>query len=228
MSKTEETTQTLPQAIRKSAIGLAIFAFFTAGIISITQYLTKETIAQNVAAFEARSLLSLLPERYDQDDVVAGAAAFEDTDLTGVGRLNIKPENNRFYRFYDAQGNVSSVILPVIAPEGYTEAIRLIVGIRANGRILGVRVTRHKETPGLGDQVELAKSDWVLGFNERSLQNTALEAWAVKKDGGSFDQLTGATITPRAIVNAVKNSLLFFNDNREVLLTSPTVSEATS
>lgn len=227
MSKTEPTNDTLPQAIRRSAIGLAIFAFFTAGIISITQVLTKDTIKQNEAAFEARLLLSLLPESFDAQDILSGAAGFSDSNLTDMNLLNIDPEQNRFYRVFDADGNINSVILPVVAPEGYTEAIRLIVGVQTNGQLLGVRVTRHKETPGLGDQVELTKSDWILNFNGRSLSSPQPEAWAVKKDGGEFDQLTGATITPRAIVKAVRNSLEFFAINKETLLTTPDVSEVT-
>ena len=131
--------------------------------------------------------------------------------------LNIETSET-FYRAFDAQNNVAGVLLPVVAPDGYTEAIRLIVGIDPNGRLIGVRVTKHKETPGLGDAVELSKSDWVLSFNGTSLKAPIESEWAVKKDGGAFDQLTGATITPRAIVSAVKRTLTFFEQNKAELL----------
>lgn len=228
MSKTEQSNVTLPEAIRRSAIGLAIFAFFTAGIIALTQTLTKETIAQNEAAFEARQLLSILPDSYTADDILAGETAFDSLPLSGLETLHLHADTQSFYRVLDNDGRATAVILPVLAPEGYTEAIRLIVGIQANGEIMGVRVTRHKETPGLGDQVETSKSDWILVFNDRSLQNPLTDDWAVKKDGGEFDQLTGATITPRAIVKAVKNALLFFADNRTLLLNEPAPRETGS
>ncbi|EAR08571.1 electron transport complex subunit RsxG [Reinekea blandensis] len=221
MSKTEQPNVTLPEAIRRSAIGLAIFAFFTAGIIAVTQTLTRDTITQNEAAFEARQLLSILPSDYTADDILAGETRFDAQALVGLDRLNLSSDTQHFYRVLTADGQTEAVILPVVAPQGYTEAIRLIVGIKANGQILGVRVTRHKETPGLGDQVETSKSDWIYVFNDRSLMNPQPDDWAVVKDGGAFDQLTGATITPRAIVGAVKNSLLFFEDNQDALLNEP-------
>lgn len=223
-SKTEDQIS-LPLAIRKSAIGLAIFAFFTAGIIAITQQLTKDTIAQNEREFEARLLLSLLPEDYLAEDILASSQTFSDSSLFVQSQLSIE-NSESFYQELDSDGDVASVILPAVAPEGYTEGIRLIIGISANGELTGVRVTRHKETPGLGDQIETSKSDWVLQFNQKSLTNPQPNAWAVKKDGGSFDQLTGATITPRAIVKAVKNALSFFEEHKETLLTPYTESGA--
>lgn len=213
----ETKTLTLRQAIQKSAIGLAIFAFFTAGIISVTQHLTKGTIADNEKAFEAKQLLSLLPKNFTAEDILSGAVLFEDVNIDGLSLLQVESSES-FYRAIDANGTLQGVLLPIVAPEGYTEAIRLIAGIDTDGKLIGVRVTRHKETPGLGDQIELSKSDWVLSFNERSLTSPEPELWAVKKDGGEFDQLTGATITPRAIVGAVKNALVFFEQNRTELL----------
>ena len=107
-------------------------------------------------------------------------------------------------------GKIHTVILPVVAPDGYTTAIQVLVGIKIDGSVAGVRIVDHKETPGLGDKVELKKSDWILSFNNRSLVNPDIDHWKVKKDGGEFDQFTGATITPRAVVDAVKRSLEFF------------------
>src|SRR5690606_7665772 len=109
-------------------------------------------------------------------------------------------------------------ILPVETADGYSGTIRLLVGIDAEGRLTGVRVLQHNETPGLGDKVELRKDDWILGFDGLSLRNPVASGWQVKKDGGDFDQFVGATITPRAVVAAVYNALQFFDLNRENLL----------
>lgn len=215
-NETEQTT-TLAGAIRKSAIGLAIFAFFTAGIITVTQFVTKETIDQNIRAFEARLLLSILPAGSDANQVVSTETTLGSAKLENIELLNVD-ESESFYRATDASGEVTAVIFPLVAPQGYTEAIRLIVGISANGSVEGVRVTRHKETPGLGDQIEIEKSDWILSFNDKSLTNPGIDEWFVKKDGGTFDQMTGATITPRAIVKAVKQALEFFELNKTELL----------
>ena len=92
------------------------------------------------------------------------------------------------------------------------------MGVKTDGTLSGVRIIDHKETPGLGDKVELKKSDWVLSFEGKSLSAPDIDQWKVQKDGGDFDQFTGATITPRAVVNAVKNTLLFHNENANTLL----------
>lgn len=101
---------------------------------------------------------------------------------------------------------------------GYAGAIEILMGVNDKGEILGVRVLSHSETPGLGDQIETAKSNWIFGFNKLSLDNTPLKDWAVKKDGGRFDQFSGATITPRGVVKAVKEGLEFFRANKGQLL----------
>jgi len=217
MTNNPENTITLIQAIRKSAFGLAIFAFFTAGIISMTQFLTKDVIVENERAYEARLLLSLLPEGFEANQLLDSAKPFQSVNAKDMALLNVDGGES-FYRAIDNNGNLAAIILPVVAPQGYTESIRLIVGIKPNGEVIGTRVTKHKETPGLGDQVEIQKSDWILTFNNKSLYNPEESQWAVKKDGGSFDQLTGATITPRAIVKAVYQSLKFFELNKNSLL----------
>ena len=115
-------------------------------------------------------------------------------------------------------GAPSALILPVTAPDGYSGAIHLLVGIFADGRLAGVRVLGHKETPGLGDKIELAKSQWIRSFDGKSLSNPGAEGWAVKKDRGEFDQFAGATITPRAVVKAVHGALQYFDAHRAQLL----------
>ena len=111
----------------------------------------------------------------------------------------------------------AGVILPTTAPDGYSGDIRLLVGIQANGAITGVRVLEHRETPGLGDKIDARVSDWILGFDGKSLSTPLPPQWQVVKDGGEFDQLVGATVTPRAVVNAVRRALQFFDVNEEAI-----------
>jgi electron transport complex protein RnfG len=108
-----------------------------------------------------------------------------------------------------------AAIFNSIAPNGYSGKIHLLVGVFADGSVAGVRAVKHSETPGLGDAIETQKSDWIFSFNDRSLSSPVPSNWLVKKDGGDFDQFTGATITPRAIVLAVKNTLLYYQQNAD-------------
>jgi electron transport complex protein RnfG len=116
------------------------------------------------------------------------------------------------------QGVVTAVAFKFIANGGYSGPISLMMGVDKNGSVLGVRVIAHAETPGLGDKIEVSKSNWILSFNGRSLENTLPERWRVKKDSGDFDQFAGATITPRAVVRGVEAGLKFFRQHREELL----------
>ena len=118
-------------------------------------------------------------------------------------------------------GKAVAALMIVTAPDGYNGDIRLLAGIDASGKTLGVRVTSHKETPGLGDPIEIEKSDWVLGFTNTSLRNPDKAGWTVKRDGGQFDQFTGATISPRAVVKAVHRTLLYFEANKQELFDTP-------
>src|SRR5690606_24060195 len=108
-------------------------------------------------------------------------------------------------------------LVPAVAPDGYSGAMRMLVGVNRDGTLAGVRVLTHRETPGLGDKVDLSKSDWILGFNGRSLGNPEPDRWGVKKDGGEFDQFTGATITPRAVTAQVKRVLQQVEQSRTLL-----------
>jgi electron transport complex protein RnfG len=116
------------------------------------------------------------------------------------------------------QGQPVAAIIPAVTPDGYSGAISMIIGINFNGSIAGVRVVEHRETPGLGDKVDLKKSDWILSFNGKSLVNPQADGWKVKKEGGEYDAFTGATITPRAVINQVLKTLQYFEDDRERLL----------
>lgn len=113
-----------------------------------------------------------------------------------------------------------AVLMLVTAADGYNGDIRLLVGVNNTGTVLGVRVVSHRETPGLGDPIEIEKSNWILGFNNKSLLEPQSDGWAVKRDGGEFDQFTGATISPRAVVKTVHNTLLYFKANQKSLFES--------
>ena len=210
-------------SIRRNAIGLAIFAVVTAGAIAVTQVMTADRIHYNIKAAEARALNQILPaSSYDNDllnDTMDVDSRFNQQLLGPLA------DNALIYRARN-NGSVSAVILPAIAPDGYTTNIDLIVGINRDGSLAGVRVVAHRETPGLGDKIDTRKSDWILSFANKSLNNPMSEQWAVKKDGGDFDQFTGATITPRAVVRAVKRALMFFDMHKDLLLDNQVRSSA--
>jgi len=193
-----------------AAAVLAVFAATGVGLVAFTEEATRERIAANERAFLLKSLHDVLPsERYD-NDVFSDTVEVRDEELLGTD------EPVTVYRAF-RQGKPSAVILAPVAPGGYSGAIRLLIGIDIDGRITGVRVTSHRETPGLGDGIEADRSDWIRSFDGRSIGNPALAGWEVKRDGGIFDQFTGATVTPRAVVNAVRNALVYFSAHRESL-----------
>lgn len=198
-------------AIRQNSLGLAVFAVITAGAIALTQAATKQRIAENHERAQAKALYEIVPQDSIDNDLLRDTTTIHNAKSIGYKT----PVQAHIAR---KDGAVQTVILPVIAPDGYTGNIEMIVGINADGSLAGLRVLAHKETPGLGDRVELKKSDWVLGFNNQTLAGAEDSSWAVSKDGGRFDQFTGATITPRAVVNASKRALLLFENHKAQLL----------
>lgn len=190
---------------------LMLFAIVGSSLVGATFESTKEKIADNERRAMLRTLNNILPSGSYNNDLI------NDTLLLHPdGRIGQTERATAYLAKKDNE--LTAIILPVIAPDGYSGAIKLLVGIRADGTLAGVRVIRHKETPGLGDAIETKRSDWILGFNNRSLSNPDTRGWQVKRDGGEFDQLTGATITPRAIVKAVHLSLIYFDRNKPYLM----------
>ena len=189
------------RSIGLSGTVLALFAAITSVAIGWTFLGTKNQIELEVRRAEARQLLEIFPGGTHDNEIV------DDTlDVQAEAPLLGLREVRQGYRV--RQGNsVVGVILPTTARDGYSGDIRALVGIRRDGSIAGVRVVSHRETPGLGDKVDLRKSDWVLGFNDRSLENPTMDGWNVAKDGGVFDQFTGATVTPRAVILAARRAL---------------------
>ncbi|OZG72478.1 electron transport complex subunit RsxG [Hahella sp. CCB-MM4] len=201
----------LGAAIFRGSIGLGLFAIITAGLIAFTQVSTADRIAKAQKQARAKALMEIVPEDSHDNDLLDSAISLAPSPLLGT-----KEESEAFIA--TNHGKPVAIILPVVAPDGYTGEINAIVGIRPDGTIQGVRITAHKETPGLGDQIEARKSRWIDNFADKSLDDPGEELWKVKKDGGYFDQLTGATITPRAVVGSIKKALVYFEQNRTILL----------
>ncbi len=206
---------------RNMLIGGLILGLFAAGgtaLVAVTQLATAERIAENQRQALLDSLNALLPPgSYDN-------AISEDTLQLHVPELRADGAPLTVYRARKA-GQPVAAILTTVAPDGYSGDIQLLVGINSDGTLAGVRVVAHKETPGLGDAIEAERNAWILGFAGRSLLDPVEGKWGVKRDGGVFDQFTGATITPRAVVAAVKRTLLYFRDQRDALFV-PAAQEA--
>lgn len=215
--------QELIASIRHNAIGLSLFALVTAGAIAVTQVVTADRIDHNIRMAQARALNDIVPAGSYDNDLLADSLSVDSRFNQQL--LGPLPDDARIYRARK-NGNIQTIILPAVAPDGYTMEIGLLVGIHSNGSIAGVRVTSHRETPGLGDKIDLKKSPWVLGFDAKSLTQPDASMWAVKKDGGVFDQFTGATITPRAVVKATKHALRFFELHQAELLEQATKPDA--
>lgn len=196
--------------ILTSAVVLGLFGMAGAGIVATTNELTADKIERNRAEARMKLLREVLPMDRCNNNIL------ESEQALALGSVT---ENFPAQLFLCRDDNqVAAVALEVTAPSGYSGGIRLLVGILSNGSVQGVRVLAHKETPGLGDKIELRKSDWVLSFNGKAMGTTPLSQWAVKRDGGMFDQFTGATITPRAVTQAVRDSLIYFNEQRDNLV----------
>lgn len=193
-------------AMLKAGFSLAIFAFISVLLVAITNNLTHKKILENQAAMLLKALNEVVPaSRYDND--LIKSKIILTTQETGF-------ERDTPVYLATKNGKPVTAIFEVTTLKGYSGAIKILVGINtAEQTISGVRVVQHKETPGLGDKMETRKSNWVFAFDGKSLNNPSNNGWQVKKDGGKFDQFTGATITPRAIVNAVKSTLLYAQEN---------------
>lgn len=200
-------------SMKRNGLRLATFALATTAVVSITYALTADTIAKQ----EQKQLLQVL------NQVVPSSLHDNDLPKSCIllpSQTSVTP--NPMPAYIAKQGDKTTAIaIETYAPDGYSGAIKLIVGMDMDSNVLGVRVLQHKETPGLGDRIDLSVSDWILGFTGKTLNDDNLSTWAVRKDGGDFDQFTGATITPRAVVKAVKNTILYFQQDKDKILATP-------
>lgn len=192
----------IKHSLRTAAILLAFTVAGTA-LLALTFQATRGPIEQNQQAAKRALIGEILPYHYYDNDLLASAVPIVPDPLLGN---SISTTAYRATR----RGAMSAVVFEATAPDGYSGKIRLLLAVLANGELAGVRVIAHNETPGLGDYIDKKKSDWIDAFRGRSLMTSSERDWQVKKDGGNFDYVTGATITPRAIVKAVHKALQYF------------------
>lgn len=188
---------------------LMSFAVLGSGLVAFTYQQTADRIEQNEREALMAQLHALVPSDSIDNDILSDTVLLDDFDRLGGHAIKV-------YLGRKGDDPVAAVFNTVV-PDGYSGPIKLLVAVRTDGTLGGVRVVSHKETPGLGDKVEERKSDWVYDFTGKSLENPTPSRWKVKRDGGDFDQFTGATVTPRSIVQAVKNTLLYYRDHSERL-----------
>jgi len=200
-----------------SAMLLGLFAIIGTGIVALTFDNTAERIAKNEREFLLKNLHILVTPDVHDNDLFTDLIKVTDKEYLG----SYKPIN--IYRARKAGKNVAAII-NAVAPDGYNGDIELLIAIDDSGKIMGVRATKHKETPGLGDAIETNRSDWIFGFTGKTLNDPKSAKWRVKRDGGAFDQFTGATITPRAIVKAVHKALQYYKQHKEMIFSQKTVS----
>ena len=200
--------RTMAKASLITALNLLVFALIGTALLAITYELTHEPIARSEEQEKLKLVTQIAPSTTYDNDIIKDSAQLPADDLLGnddtsvayLGRLKDQP---------------SIAVLQVIAPDGYSGKISLIISIRNDGKVGGVRVISHKETPGLGDYIEIARSKWITVFDGKSLDDPKDDDWKVKKDGGSFDYMAGATITPRAVVKAVHKALQYYAQHRD-------------
>lgn len=196
-----------------SGLILGLFAMIGTALVGITHDTTADRIAQNERLALLNKLQQILPaEQYDNNLLQSTL------EIPADDRLGHKQPSTVYIA--TREGQIAAMIFPVIAPRGYSGEIRMLVGVHIDGRVAGVRVVSHKETPGLGDAIDIDRKDWILSFNNKSLGNPPASQWKVKRDGGAFDQFTGATITPRAVVQAVHLSLVYFERHKDELISA--------
>jgi len=194
-----------------SGLILSLFAIIGTALVGITYESTADKITENERRALLRKLNQILPSDLYDNDLLNSGFKIEADQRLGQD----KPSTIYIAK---QQEQLRAMIFSVIAPKGYSGEIKMLVGVNMNGSLAGVRVVSHKETPGLGDAIEINRHDWILGFNGKSLENPNERDWKVKRDGGVFDQFTGATITPRAVVQAVHLCLVYFDRHKKDLI----------
>jgi electron transport complex protein RnfG len=196
--------------ISSTAAAMIIFSLLASTALSISYFVTKTPIEESDARAKRIFLNQVIPSNLYDNNLVKDTISVEPNPLIG---------NKKNIDIYRAKKNnqVIAVIIETIAPDGYSGEIKTLVGIDQEDKILGVRVITHKETPGLGDYIEIEKSQWIKNFDLKSLDKMTEKEWAVKKDGGDFDYVSGATITPRAVIKSTYKSLLYAKENKKRL-----------
>lgn len=202
--------ETIIKHASKTALTLIAFALVFTSLLAYVFNVTKAPIEKSEAEARMALFRQIVPENMHNNDLLKDTISIAPNALLG-NRQPITVNRARI------DNKPSAVILEALAHDGYAGDIKLLIAIRYDGSIAGVRVLTHKETPGLGDYIDIAKGKWIKLFDDESLQKTDDTKWLVKKDGGQFDYMAGATITPRAVVKAVHKALQYFSANKEAL-----------
>jgi electron transport complex protein RnfG len=211
---------TAPEMALRTAMVLFVFVVVFTGVLAGAYQWTRPSILASAAEEKMKLIADVLPaDRYD-NDLLKDTLALPPTPELGL------TEPTTVYRARKG-GQPAAVVIEAVAPDGYSGKIRLVLAVQADGAVSGVRVIAHKETPGLGDYIEPKKDrkrarPWITQFEGRSLANPAERGWKVKKDGGEFDANAGATVTPRAIVKAVRGALSYVSAQRDALYAAST------
>ena len=200
--------RTMAKASVYTALNLLFFALIGTSLLTITYQLTHDPIARSEEKEKLQLVTQIVPAASYDNDIIKDSIELaadkllgnDDTTVAYLGRL---------------RGQPSIAVMQVIAPDGYSGKISLIISIHSDGKVGGVRVISHKETPGLGDYIEIARNKWIAIFDDKSLDAPKDADWKVKKDGGAFDYMAGATITPRAVVKAVHKALQYYAQHRD-------------
>ncbi len=206
------------QSIIKTGLTLAVIAAICTALVALTFQATRERIAANEKALLEQSLQPAL------------AGTFYDSGVSESRLVLPSPhglpgnEPAVVYRVF-AEGEPVAALFAVTARDGFSGPIRILVGIDVDGTVTGVRILRHRETPGLGDKIESARSDWVFQFDGHSMGDPVATGWAIEVDGGEFDQLTGASVTPRAIIKAIRDTLNYFETHQDAIFLSESSGE---
>ncbi len=206
MKKTTHNRTRFRTTVAYQAILLGASTLIATTLLSIGNFATEDAIALRLEEDLKASISQVVPAKLYDNDLLASS-------ITETGE-----RGNSLFVYQATKNNVVTAVIFEISENGYSGVIRSILAVRPDGRILGVRTLAHSETPGLGDKIEFAKDDWILGFDGLSIDDPPRDSWRVKKDGGHFDQFTGATITPRAVVKSVRTGLEFFEFKKHVLL----------
>lgn len=200
-------------AIKNAAI-LALFACLATALVMTTLILTRDIIAKEQQKALEVYLNQVIPKHMYNNEL-------HQSCVTLINPNQPKKNNHQHVHIAKNDNTTVAYAIETVTNEGYSGDISMIIGVNSSFEILGVRTLEHQETPGLGDAIERKKSNWVESFIGHSINSTSTNAWAVKKDGGQFDQFTGATITPRAYIKAIKEALLFLKSRHHLLSTSP-------
>ncbi len=185
---------------------LGVFCLGFGLLLAVTNKVTEKDIGDRALEDKLNSLSQVIPDSIHDNKLVDNV-------------ITMKNDRDKEITVYRGtkDGKVTGLAYEIYG-SGYAGEIKLMLGVDAQGKVLGVRVLAHKETPGLGDKIDVKKTDWILRFTDLSLGNPPLDKWKVKKDGGQFDQFAGATITPRGVVKAIREGLQFFDAHKAQML----------